>query len=150
MNKALFFNGVPEEVLTEILEAQIGHAEGELFLQKGRTIKLFENRLPKPNSPIRLYISTTKRLSTICYTAEIIQWEDKRVMSQHRQDEVLHYLKTFQPKERNKFLEREKAFNLITIRNLRSVETLLPTSFLKKEDGSPPWENAFTWLGRSL
>jgi hypothetical protein len=112
MNTALFFNGVPEEVLTEILEAQTARAGGELFLQKGRTIKLFKDRLPTPNSPIRLYISTAKRLSNICYTAEIIKWEDKRVMLQHRQDEVLHHLKTFQPKERDKFLEREKAFNL--------------------------------------
>jgi len=137
MNTALFFNGVPEEVLTEILVAQTARAGGESFLQKeSRIIRPLEECLPTPNSPIRLYVSTAKRPSNICYTAEIIKWEDKREMSQHRQNEVLLHFERFQPNERGKFLQREK-INLITIRNLRSVEIVLPISFLSKKDGSP-------------
>jgi hypothetical protein len=137
METALFFNAAPETVLTEILESQTAHIGGESFLHKeSRIIRPLEERLPTPNSPIRLYISTSKKRSVICYTAEIIKWEDKREMSQERHDEVLRRFEKFQPKEREKFLERDK-INLITIRNLRNIEMLVPTNFLVKKDGKP-------------
>ncbi|MGH7950580.1 MAG: HNH endonuclease [Limisphaerales bacterium] len=137
MEMALFFNAVPEIVLAEILESQAARAGGESFLQKeSRIIRPLQERLPTPNSPIRLYASTTKKLSIICYTAEIIRWEVKREMSRERHDEVLRHFEIFQPKEREKFLEQDK-INLITIRNLRNIETLVPTNFLVKKNGSP-------------
>jgi len=103
---------------------------------------MLRERLATSISPVTLYISTTENLSKICYTAEIIKWEDKRELAESRRQTVLHYLEKFQTKECDLFRGQElgegKAVNLITIRNLRSLETLLPTSFLvKKSDNEP-------------
>jgi hypothetical protein len=139
MGTALFINGIFDSVLTEILNAQIIRGGGESFLQpyKGQVISMLKERSPTPSSPVTLYISTTENLSKICYTAEIVKWEDKRELSESRRQTILRDLKKFQPNECED-LSKGKAANLITIRNLRSLETLPPTSFLiKKSDGFP-------------
>ena len=144
MGTALFINGIFDSVLTEILDAQIAQGGGESFLQpyKGQVISMLREHPPTPSSPVTLYISTTENLSKICYSTEIIKWEDKRELSESRRQMILRHLEKFQTKECDLFRGQElgegKAVNLITIRNLRSLETLPPTSFLiKKSDGLP-------------
>jgi hypothetical protein len=97
---------------------------------------------PTANSPVTLYVSTTENLSKICYTAEIIKWEDKRELSESRRQTVLRSLETYQTNECGLFRGAElgegKAVNLITIRNLRRLAMWPPTSLLtKKSDGLP-------------
>jgi 5-methylcytosine-specific restriction enzyme A len=143
MASALFINGIYEAVLTDILSAQ---AEGvsESFLQpyKGQVVSMLTENPPSPDHPVRLYLSTTERLSNICYTAEIVKWEDKREITASRRQEVLQHLERYQLKECGLFRGQElgegKAVNLITIRNLRGLETLPPTRLLvKRSDGQP-------------
>lgn len=143
MSTALFINGIYDAVMTDILAAQAA-GERVSFLQphSGSVVRMLKERSPSSQSPVRLYVSTTERLSNICYTAEIIGWEDKREISESRRQTVLRYLERFQPKECDLFrgdeLGEGKAVNLITVRNLRGLETLPPTSFLvKHSDGLP-------------
>lgn len=144
MATALFINGIYDAVLTDILAAQVAQGGGESFLQpyKGSVISMLRENPPTANSPVTLYVSTTENLSKICYTAEIVKWEDKRELSEPRRQTVLHYLETYQTKECGLFRGTElgdgKAVNLITIRNLRRLAMWPPTSLLtKKSDGMP-------------
>lgn len=144
MSTALFINGIYDAVLTDILAAQAAQGGGESFLQpyKGSVISMLRANPPTPASPVRLYISTTENLSKICYTAEIVKWEDKRHLSEERRQTVLRYLETYQAKECGLFRGTElgegKAVNLITIRNLRLLSNCPLTNVLtKKSDGLP-------------
>ena len=144
MTTALFINGIYKGVLTEIIDAQEGRGGGVSFLQpyKGQIISMLRKNKPSPNSPIRLYISTTDNLSHICYTGSVIGWEDKRKLSQQRYNEVLQHLEEYQRGEINLFTGVEevgkKAVNLITIRNLQQLETFHATAILRKvSDGLP-------------
>jgi hypothetical protein len=141
MDTALFVNGVFDSVLKEILNAQNVQRADESFLQphKGQVIQMLKKRLPTPSLPVRLYISTSVKLNNICYTAEIIKWEDKRELSESRRRTILRLLKKFQPKECED-LSKSKEANLITIRNLRSLESRPPTSLLIKTKNGLPLE----------
>ena len=141
---ALFINGVYEEVLNEIINAQISRGGGHSFLQpyKGVVVRMLNKQAPTSETPIRLYLSTTKNLSQICYIAEIVGWEDKRHLSELRRHEVSEFLHLYQPGEAGYFdefkEEEQKYINLITIRRLRLLESLHSTSLLRKvSDGLP-------------
>ncbi|MCW5550895.1 MAG: HNH endonuclease [Verrucomicrobiae bacterium] len=144
MTTALFINGIYDGVLKDILAAQIAQGGGESFLQpyKGSVISMFRAKPPTPDTPVTLYASTTENLSKICYTAEIVKWEDKRELSESRRQIVLRHLETYQPGECDLFrgtaLGGGKAVNLITIRNLRCLAIWPPTNLLtKRRDGLP-------------
>lgn len=144
MTTALFINGIYDSVLTEALAAQEARSGGVSYLQpyKGQVITMLREGAPTPKNPIRLYISTTANLSNICYTAEIIGWEDKRKLSARRRSTISEHLRRLQPDEENLFVGAEgvgeKAVNLITIQDLRRLDSLHPTSVLKKtSDGLP-------------
>ena len=138
MDVALFINGVFESVLLEIIAAQDERDGGQSYLQpyKGGVIKCLKKNIPSAAAPMRLYISTTKNLSNICYVAEIVGWEDKRAISQERRQEIRSHLEHFQPGEVALFDgvgdKGKKAINLTTIQNLRKLDSLLPTSVLIK------------------
>lgn len=141
---ALFINGIYDQVLTEIMAAQQMLGGGEFFLQpyKGQAIGMLKAQRPSTENPIRLYMSTTENLSQICYTAEVIRWEDKRELSEQRRRKVREYLKSYQHGEVALFTGAEnvgkKAVNLITIRSLVQHDTLHSTSLLRKaKDGLP-------------
>jgi 5-methylcytosine-specific restriction enzyme A len=144
MSTALFINGIYDGVCTEILAAQELQGGGESFLQphKSQVIRMLKERNPTPEAPIRLYVSTTANLSQICYTAEIVRWEDKRELSDLRRREVQDHLRNCQSEEVDLFIGAQKAgekgINLVSIRNLHRLETLYPTSLLRKiSDGLP-------------
>jgi 5-methylcytosine-specific restriction protein A len=144
MSTALFINGIYDGVCAEILAAQEAQGGGESFLQPyaSQVIKMLKRRNPKPEDPIRLYVSTTANLSQICYTAEIVRWEDKRELSDLRRQEVHDYLARFQSKEVDLFIGAQKAgekgINLVSIRSLHRLAHPFPTSLLRKvSDGLP-------------
>lgn len=144
MTTALFINGIYDTVFAEILSAQQVRGGGISYLQpyKGAVIKALQAGAPSPRNSIRLYASTTANLSNICYTAEIIGWEDKRELSVPRRDEVKEQLREFQPGDLSLF-ERveevgETAVNLITIQNLKKLDSLYATSVLKKTSDDLP------------
>jgi hypothetical protein len=97
---------------------------------------------PSPKNPIRLYASTTENLSNVCYTAEIIGWEDKRVLSARRKKEVNAYLREYQQDETDLFdgvqEAAERSVNLITIQNLLKLDSLSATSVLTKVSDNLP------------
>lgn len=144
MSHALFINGIFSDVLSEILENQKGRGVREHFLQpyKGHVIAFLKEQRPNPKTPVRLYLSTTENLSQICYTAEVVGWEDKRELSERRRKEVAALLEQNQPGESDYFVSFDKtpnkAVNLVTIRSLQPLDTLYSTSILRKvSDGLP-------------
>jgi 5-methylcytosine-specific restriction protein A len=144
MTTALFINGIYDAVLAEILAAQERRGGGVSYLQpyKGQVIVMLRQGEPSPKNPIRLYISTTANLSNVCYTAEIIGWEDKRELSARRRKEINEHLRELQPGETNLFEGAEEvgetAVNLITIQNLKKLDSLYATSVLKKTSDDLP------------
>lgn len=144
MTTALFINGIYDAVLAEILAAQQLRSGGVSYLQpyKRQVIVMLRHGEPSPKKPIRLYISTTANLSNVCYTAEIIGWEDKRELSARRRKEINEHLRKLQAGETNLFEGSEEvgetAVNLITIQNLKKLDSLYATSLLKKTSDDLP------------
>lgn len=128
MNSALFINGIHNSVLAEILNAQESRGGGESFLQpyKAAVVVMLRNRQPTPQSSVRLYVSTAKNLNQVCYTAEIIGWEDKRELSEQRRTEVGRHHLEYQPEEVTLFAGvgeiGRTAVNLISIRDLKRLD----------------------------
>lgn len=142
MEKALFINGVFEDVLDEIVKSQEGNPGKVFYLQpySESSIKQLKDEPPEPNSPLPLYISTTGQLNQICYSADIIGWETKNELSEKRLAFLNEHIKLFQPKEGEIYFEvkGKKCVNLISIRNLLKLTNQLSTSNLIKEsDGEP-------------
>lgn len=142
---ALFINGIYESVLMEILKAQAERGGGVSFLQphSGYVINSLRAALPSPQSPARLYASTGKNLACVSYTADIVGWEDTREMSNARYEEVLAHLNGCQSGEVALFEGRGKTgkrpTNLITIQNLRRLETPFPVGLLIKVKSGQPY-----------
>lgn len=72
--EGIFFNGVYESVLEEILQIQSVLPEHILFLQpfKGQAIVGLEHNPPTVADPVRLFMSVTTDLPTVRYQAEIV------------------------------------------------------------------------------
>ena len=144
MKTALFLNGVYESVIEDIIASQEARGGGTHYLQpyKGAIIQMLKKVPPAEDSPVALYVSTTKNLKNICYTAEIVDWKDKRELSETERNQVLEHLMKYQPGEKPLFAAEkevgEKAVNLFRLRHVRPCTTLLPTSILRKcSDGLP-------------
>lgn len=137
-NTALFINGIYESVLDEISRCQANVPNGHTYLQphSSRVIQKLRKHPPSETWPLRLYASTTADLSRIRFTAEIIQWEDKRSLSAGRRQQVREHLDRHQPGEVKLFLGEEgevnDSVNLLTIRNLREIDHSYFTSILTK------------------
>ena len=144
MTTALFINGIYDSVLSDILAAQETRGGGISFLQphKGQVITMLRQGAPSAKTPIRLYASTTANLSNICYTAEIIDWEDKRELSPRRKNEIKKHLLEWQHGEANLFEGVQEgatqAVNIITIQNLKKLDSLYSTSLLNKTSDDLP------------
>lgn len=141
MATALFINGIHERVLTDILDAQArGAACSYLQPHKRKAIRMLREHPPNPERPVRLYASTTRNLSRVEFTAEIIAWENKDVLSVARRRRVEQHLETYQLGELELFQGRERdgAINLLTIRNLRRLDSPESATALRKaSDGQP-------------
>ena len=106
MEKALFINGVFRTVLEEIVTAQQGDPGLICYLQpymEGR-MKLLAEETPTNKSPMPLYVSLSDDLGHICFTAEIVGWEDKQELDPDRLELLNRHIKQFQPSEEEIYL----------------------------------------------
>jgi len=145
MSKALFLNGVFEEVLEEILEAQASDENLYHFLQpySGQVIKLLEKYDFETELAIPFYISTTTNLNSIVYVAEIIGWENKKNIGEQKLSKYNEQIAKSQPiQERVYFYsdkeEKRECINLIFIKSLVKLTNNIPTSILVKTSDELP------------
>lgn len=165
MKTALFINGIYESVLADIIDSQARRGGGTSYLQpyKRAVIRMLSGNTPTAEQSVRLFISVTHSLSNISYSAEIVGWEDKRELSPSRRAEVLAHLTDWQQGEINLFNGVEQtgadALNLLTIRNLRRCDSILPTSILRKVSDDLPlkprsrsggWSEVYDDIGDSI
>ncbi len=119
-----------------------------MFLQpySPTVITMLRDASPSPENPIQAFFSTTDDLQTIGYRAEIVGWEDKRVLSPERQAEINRQIAELQPGEGQLYHASKAAggesVNLIHISHLRRMDPPLRVSQLTKaSDGQPASEN---------
>src|SRR3990172_3086939 len=142
MQKALFINGVYESVLAEIINSQERNPGMVFYLQpySSSLIKQLKNSPPDLEISLPLYLSTTNQLNQICYTTEIVGWEDKRGLSQERLDFLNRHIKQFQPGEGEIYFQQKgkNCVNLISIKNLKKLTNQLSVeNLIKVSDGEP-------------
>ena len=130
MNHALFINGVFEDVLEEIIKAQMLEGELTCILQpySGRVIKFLEGNDFNQHSSIHFYLSTTTDLKHIGYIAEIIGWEDKRKLANNvkKLQQLNEQIGKYQPIQQEVYFysdaeKTKECVNLIEVKNLRKL-----------------------------
>jgi len=124
---ALFLNGVFDGVLLEILEIQAYLPEQILYLQpysSRRIVRLAENP-PTTEEPVRLFVSVTDDLSTVRYTGEIVDWDDKRQLAGWKLNALNRVIYALQSNEGGVYGLREPEkpdmVNLLYVRRLRKL-----------------------------
>lgn len=141
MENALYLNGVYESVLDEIVKSQEKNPNKVFYLQpfSEKTITQLKQDTPTYDFPLPVYISTTGQLNQICFSAEIVGWEDKREIDPSRRALLNEHIKQFQPKEGEIYSEArgKKCVNLISIKNVKKLSNQLSTSNLIKKNGEP-------------
>jgi hypothetical protein len=145
MSKALFLNGVYEQILEEITHSQTANPGLTCYLQPYSTsrIKLLDDSNPTPEDPVNLYISTTAKLNLVEFQAKIVGWQDKRQLG-NSSDELRRleaHLKRFQPSERDGIffeVNEKPCVNLISIQELKRIPDPFATSSLKKVSNGEP------------
>ena len=142
--KALFVNGIFGHVLDEILETHILTPGRTLFLQpySGSPIVMLRNDPPTPEAPVTLYASTTGRLSTVAYTADIVGWEDKTSLTPGRRSEINEIISTYQQGEESLYdlspTPGKPSLNLLHIQRLVKLTSPFSVSnLIKISDGLP-------------
>jgi 5-methylcytosine-specific restriction protein A len=123
--RAFFLNGVYENVLREILASQNARRGEVFFLQpyKSHSMTTFANNPPTAEESVRIYISTTDDLNHVRYVAEIVGWEDKRLIPADRLRLLNKRIRELQPKEKEIYpaIKGKECRNLLSIRNLRPL-----------------------------
>lgn len=140
--KALFLNGVYDDVLQEIMTSQTAHPGEVFFIQpyKSDRITLLAGAPPTLEEPVRVYMSTTDDLKHVRYVAEIVHWEDKRLIPPDRLTQLNDQIKRLQPKENEIYMTagRGECTNLLFIKDLRQFPNPFSVSNLTKaSDGQP-------------
>lgn len=149
---ALFINGVFEEVLEDILQVQEELPEQIMFLQPyaGNIMQELRKNLPSVESPMRLFVSTTTDLANVHYQAEIVGWEDKRLLTEKKKQVVNRLIAALQ-------VDRElynaakggtkESVNLLYIRRLQKLSPPFSVSHLIKDSDEQPLSTARTQAG---
>jgi hypothetical protein len=140
---ALFINGVYESVLEEILAIQSELPEHIMFLQPhatSRIVKLHDSP-PTVDDPITLFASTTEDLSTVKYKAEIVGYDDKRQLDEHRERVLNRLIWTLQPNEGGLYRLRDDGsdyVNLLHVRRMKKVHKPYSVSELTNVKNDQP------------
>lgn len=169
MTTALFINGVFEATLAEIEKSQQSFPGKPCYLQlyASRRIKLLAENAPTPEQPITLYLSLTDSLPYVSYRAKIVGWQDKRELADDKAAlaHLNQHIKDYQPSENDIYLtvgEGKPCVNLISVVDVKRLETQIPVSFfIKTSDGKPlkkhtrsggwsPVYEQFEWLGTNI
>ena len=145
--QALFLNGVYRSVLRGILKAQSEDPKGTFYLQpyKSQAIAKFRDNLnlrPTNANPVRLYASTTDDLSTVSFSADIVDWADKRELSQEDFDRIHNEIMSGGYNREGLFSESPEtgrtSVNLLYVQDLVKLACPFPVSNLSKtSDGLP-------------
>jgi len=147
VNRALFSNGVFVDVLEEILTAQNNDKDLVCYLQpySGRIIKFLEKNDFNKNSSVTFYLSTTTNLNQICYTADIIGWDNKKnlINEKEKLEKYNRQIAQNQPiQQRVYFYSDEKqtkeCVNIIAVKNLRKLSIPFQTGNLIKISDNIP------------
>ena len=162
-DSALFIDGVFEATLREIEDTQSAHPGMRCYLQPYTSdkIKLLAEELPAPKHPITLYLSLTNSLPYVSYRARIVGWQDKRQLAADELTKLNKHIQDFQPSEKEVYLTvaGKPCVNLISVADVRRLETQIPVSCLVKiSDGKPlkkrkrsggwsPVKDQYEWLG---
>ena len=145
MEKALFLNGVYDNVLKEIIKSKEKHPGMVFYLQPYSTssIKQLKTSPPNPQSSMPLYLSTTVQLNQIGYIADIVGWEDKNELSQERLAFLNNQIKNYQPNEGEIYFQAngKNCVNLISIVNLKKLNNQLSVGNLIKVSDEKPLKN---------
>jgi len=147
---AFFGNGIFIELLEEILEAQKIDSNLTSYIQPYRTtiFKFLKNSQIDQEQSITFYISTTNNLNMIEYTADIIQWEDKRELfssNTNRVNELNKHLDKYQKSTGGLYKysnaqETSECVNLISIKNLKKLTIPFASSMLIKVSDDTPYK----------
>jgi 5-methylcytosine-specific restriction protein A len=134
--RAIFLNGVYDNVLQEIVASQTAHPGEVFFLQpyKSHRMKVFADSPPSSKEPVRVYISTTNDLKHVHYVAEIVHWEDKRQIPPDRLRLLNKRIRKVQPEEKEIYrtTRGRECTNLLSIRNLRQFANPFSVAHLTK------------------
>jgi hypothetical protein len=150
---ALFINGVFESVLEEILQVQAVLPEQILFLQpySGKIMKTLQDDPPSVESPMRLFISTTADLANIHYQAEIVEWNDKRILSEAKKQLINRLIAALQQDEQYLYNAAKsgtgESVNLLYIRRLQKLNLPFSVAHLQKDSDGQPLSTARTTSG---
>lgn len=146
--RALFLNGVYNSVLKEILSVQAELPEQVMFMQpySPKVIGLLRDHGPAPESPIQVFFSTTDDLQTVRYRAEIVGWDDKRLLSPTRRGLINRLIAALQPGEKELYnataAEGGESVNLLHLWRLRPIDPPFRVgTLIKIDDGQPLSEN---------
>ena len=142
MNFTLYLNGVYEQVLEEIRNAQAGNPGLVCYLQpySTRAIAKLAESPPTPQAPLTTLISLTSSLSFISYQAKIIGWENKSEIGSARRAELNAHMQKHQPSEKEIYtgVDGKTCINLISVVDVERLEEQIPVSKLVKISDQTP------------
>ena len=152
-NEALFFNGVYEVVLEDILAIQAHLPEQILYLQpySGMRIVHLAEDPPSTDDPVRLLMSTTEDLANVHYTCEIVGWDDKRQLEGPRAKLLNRIIYVFQWTEEGVYKygrdESHPCVNLLHVRRMRKFSHPFSVDQLTKAKTTEALSTARTTSG---
>lgn len=152
-SEAIFLNGVFESVLQEILEIQTPLPEQILFLQpySGSAIRELRDHPPTIDDPVRLFLSTTKDLSTVRYQAEIVNWSDKTALSDGERFALNRIIWSLQPHEHGLYERPQEqgalCVNLLHVRRMEELDSPFSVDALVKTSDDEPVSTGRTTAG---
>jgi hypothetical protein len=141
-DEAVFINGIYRGVLDEILVVQEHLPDQILFLQphKSQPIKHLMVSPPAVDDPVQLLASTTERLGEVEFAGEIVGWDDKRNLPEHRWHAISRIVWSLQSTEGGVYdrAAGSRCVNLLHVRRLRRLKRSIPvTQLIKTENGQP-------------
>jgi len=152
-NKALFINGVYDEVLHDIAVTQNAVPEQVLYLQpysENRIVQLYK-WTPSLEAPVVAYFSTTADFSTVAYVADIVGIRDKTNLSETVRDVISKVIGQLQPTEDGVYqhVNGKECHNLLSVLRMRKVPKPFPVTELTllntSEHPSGPRTTAGGW-----
>ena len=141
-SQALYLNGIFRKVLDDIAKHHATRPELQLYLQPYSEVAIayLRDNPPDKSDPVRLYASTSADLERVSYVADIIRWEDKTTIPEHRRERIRKRLEDFQPNEGGLYNVPEDGIsrNLLTVvRMQRLGEPFSVTKLIKTVDNQP-------------
>jgi hypothetical protein len=153
-DEALFYNGMYEDVLKDILKIQAHLPEQILYLQpysSERIVSLAENP-PSVDDPVRLLMSLTTDLPRMHYACEIVGWDDKRKLKGPKLTLLNRIVYAFQWTEGGVYeYARDKerpCVNLLYVRRMRKLSRPFSVDQLTNSNTGKPLSTRRTTPGR--